>query len=198
MALYDVGRIAVNCYFHTLYRLKINGRENIPPESERFIICANHRGYYDPPLVGIAMPFQIGFMAKEELFRNKLFGALIRKLGAFPIRRGKSDFGALRAAINMTKSSRHIVIFPEGGRSHKNRLRKGKMGAVMVAVKAKADILPIGIEGTYKPFSKITINIGKPISLEQYFEKKTDSAELQRITLDVLMPKISELSKVPM
>ena len=65
-------------------------------------------------------------------------------------------------------------------------------------VKAKADILPIGIEGTYKPFSKITINIGKPISLEQYFEKKTDSAELQRITLDVLMPKISELSKVPM
>ena len=198
MSLYNVGRIAVNIFFHLFYKTEIYGKENIPPESERFIICANHRGYFDPPLVGLAMPYQIGFMAKEELFRNKLFGAFIRKLGAFPIRRGKSDFGALRSAISMAKSSKHIVIFPEGGRSHNNRLRKGKMGAAMVAIKARANILPIGLEGTYKPFTKIKINIGKPIILEEYFDVKTDSKGLQKITDDVLMPTISELSKVPM
>ncbi len=198
MALYDVGRVAVNIFFRTFFRLKIDGKENIPDESERFIICANHKGYFDPPLVGLAMPFQIGFMAKEELFRNKLFGAFIRKLGAFPIRRGKSDFGALRSAIKMAESSRHIVIFPEGGRSHTNRLRKGKMGAAMVAIKAGADILPIGLEGTYKPFTRITIHIGKPIRLNDYFGRKVSSSEMQELTENVLMPEISRLSRVPM
>ncbi len=198
MALYDVGRVVVNIFFRTFFRLKIEGKENIPDESERFIICANHRGYFDPPLVGIAMPFQIGFMAKEELFRNKAFGALIRKLGAFPIRRGKSDFGALRSAIKMSESGKHIVIFPEGGRSHENRLRKGKTGAVMVAVKAGADILPIGLEGTYRPFTRITIHIGEPIRLDEYFGRKTNSDELKELTENVIMPRISELSGVPM
>ncbi len=198
MALYDVGRVAVNIFFRALFRLKIEGKENIPDESERFIICANHKGYFDPPLVGLAMPFQIGFMAKEELFRNKLFGAFIRKLGAFPIRRGKSDFGALRSAIKMAESSRHIVIFPEGGRSHTNRLRKGKMGAAMVAIKAGADILPVGLEGTYKPFTRITIHIGEPIKLNDYFGRKVSSSEMQELTENVLMPEISRLSRVPM
>lgn len=198
MALYDVGRVAVNIFFRTFFRLKIEGKENIPDESERFIICANHKGYFDPPLVGLAMPFQIGFMAKEELFRNKLFGAFIRKLGAFPIRRGKSDFGALRSSIKMAESSRHIVIFPEGGRSHTNRLRKGKMGAAMVAIKAGADILPIGLEGTYKPFTRITIHIGKLIKLSDYFGRKVSSSEMQELTENVLMPEISRLSRVPM
>ncbi len=197
MALYDVGRVAVNIFFRTFFRLKIEGKENIPDESERFIICANHKGYFDPPLVGLAMPFKIGFMAKEELFRNKLFGAFIRKLGAFPIRRGKSDFGALRSSIKMTESGRHIVIFPEGGRSHTNRLRKGKMGAVMVAIKAGADILPIGLEGSYKPFTRIIIHIGEPIRLNEYFGRKVSSAEMQELTDNVLMPEISRLSRVP-
>ncbi len=198
MALYDVGRVVVNIFFRTFFRLKIEGKENIPDESERFIICANHRGYFDPPLVGIAMPFQIGFMAKEELFRNKLFGALIRKLGAFPIRRGKSDFGALRSAIKMSESGRHIVIFPEGGRSHSGRLRRGKSGAVMVAVKARANILPIGLEGSYKPFTRITIHIGELIRLDEFFDKKNTGEELQKFTDEVLMKRISELSRVPM
>lgn len=198
MSLYSFGRVVVAGFFKVFYRLEINGRENIPPENERFIICSNHKSNLDPPLVGLVMPFQIGFMAKEELFSFKPFGALIRKLGAFPIKRGKSDFGALRSAIHMVEKGNHIVIFPEGGRSHGDRLRKGKMGAAMVAVKSKADILPIGIEGSYKPFSKLTVNIGKPIDLSEYFDMKTNSSELQEVTDKLLMPSISELSDTPL
>lgn len=193
MSLYSFGRIVVCGFFKLLYRLEIKGKENIPPESERFVICSNHKSDLDPPLVGLAMPFQTGFMAKEELFKFKPFGALIRKLGAFPIKRGKSDFGALRGAIHMVESGKHVVIFPEGGRSGGNDLRRGKMGAVMVAVKAKANILPIGIGGSYRPFSKLTVSIGKPIDLSPYFEAKSSSGELQEITDKMLMPKIAEL-----
>lgn len=196
MALYDFGRHVVSGFFKVFFRVKIVGAENIPDENRRFVICANHKSNLDPPLVGLVMPFEIGFMAKEELFKNKLFGGLITKLGAFPIKRGKSDFGALRTAINLVSGGKHIVIFPEGGRSHNDRLRRGKMGAAMIAVKSNADILPIGIEGGYKPFSKITVKIGEPISLEEYFDKKPTANELQEITDKVLMPKLSELSGV--
>ncbi len=198
MSLYSFGRVVVHGFFKIFYRIKINGRENIPPTDERFIICSNHKSNLDPPLIGLAMPFQVGFMAKEELFSFKPFGALIRKLGAFPIRRGRSDFGALRGAIHMAEGGKHIVIFPEGGRSHNNRLRKGKMGAAMVAVKARANILPIGIDGSYKPFTKLTVNIGKPIELSEYFDAKTTSAKLQEVTDKLVMTRISELSKLPM
>lgn len=198
MSLYKVGRVVVCVFFRVFFKLKINGRENIPAEDERFVICSNHKSNLDPPLVGLAMPFQTGFMAKEELFKFKPFGALIKKLGAFPIRRGKTDFGALRGAIHTVESGRHIVIFPEGGRSHGDRLRKGKTGAVMVAIKARANILPIGIEGSYKPFSRLTVNVGKPIDLSTYYDKKLTSAELQGITDSILMPEISSLSSTPL
>ena len=198
MALYDVGRVIVGGFFRLFFRVKITGRENIPDVNKRFVICANHKSNLDPPLVGWAMPFEIGYMAKEELFHNKLFGALITKLGAFPIKRGKSDVSALRTAISLVKDGKHIVVFPEGGRSHNDRLRKGKMGAAMVAVKAKADILPVGIEGGYKPFGRINVNIGKPIDLSGYHDKKLESGELQDITDRLLMPTISELSHIPM
>ena len=198
MSLYSFGRVVVSVFFRVFYRLRINGRENIPDESERFIICSNHKSNLDPPLVGLAVPFQTGFMAKEELFKFKPFGALISKLGAFPIKRGKTDFGALRSAIHMVESGKHIVIFPEGGRSHGDRLRKGKMGAVMIAVKSKANILPIGIEGSYKPFTRLTVNIGEAIDLSEYFELKQNSRELQEVTDKLLMPRISELSNTPL
>lgn len=198
MTLYKFGRVVVSAFFHIFFRLKIEGRENIPKEGDRFVICSNHKGYLDPPLIGLAMPYEIGYMAKEELFKFKPFAALIRKLGAFPIKRGASDFGALRSAIKKTKDGGHIVIFPEGGRSHEDRLRKGKMGAVLVAIKADADILPIGIDGTYRPFSKLTVKIGKPIKLDEYRDRKVPNSEMQALTEGVLMPAISELSAVPM
>ena len=72
------------------------------------------------------------------------------------------------------------------------------MGAALVAVKARANILPIGIEGEYKPFGKLIVRIGKPIELTSYFDEKLNSAELQEITDKLLMPKISELSNIPL
>lgn len=93
----------------------------------------------------------------------------------------------------MVESGKHVVIFPEGGRSKGDTLRKGKMGAALVAVKAKAKILPIGIKGSYKPFSRLTVNIGEPIDLSPYFESKSSSGELQEVTDNILMPCIAKL-----
>lgn len=198
MTLYNFVCGFVGIVLRILFRIKINGLENIPTDDRRFIVCSNHKSNLDPPLIAYALPIQVAFMAKEELFKFRPFGALISKLGAFPIKRGKSDFAALRNSIEKVKKGKHIMIFPEGGRSHNNRLRKGKMGASMISVKASADILPIGIEGEYKLFRKINVNIGKIIDLSEYAGSKLNSSQLQHITDTIIMPKISELSNVPM
>ena len=193
MNLYKVGRAIVSLYYRVIYRVRVEGTENIPND-RNFIVCANHKSNLDPPLLGLCMPFEIRYMAKEELFKNKFFGGLIRALGAFPIKRGKSDVGALRAAMKMVKDGEVIAIFPEGGRSHKDSLRRGKQGAALIAVKTGVDILPVGIRGTYKPFTKMTVRVGKPILLVSYFDKKLSAEDLQVITDQMLMPAIAELS----
>lgn len=194
---YFLAKHVLLFFFKFLHPYRIVGRENMPL-SGRTLLCSNHVTLGDPIYLGCAIPGrQLHYMAKAELFKNKLFGGLIKKLGAFPIKRGKSDFGALRTAISLVSGGKHIVIFPEGGRSHNNSLKKGKTGAAMVAVKSKAKILPVGIGGKYRIFGKINVNIGKPIDLSGYFDKKISSDELHGIT-DVLMSELSKLSGIPL
>ena len=196
MSFYRFARGLVSCALHTLFRIQVEGKENVP-QNEALVICANHTSLLDPPMLGLCMPLRLRFMAKEELFRNKLFGALIRSLGAFPIRRGKSDVGALRAAMTMLKEGECVTVFPEGGRSKiKGQMRRGKPGAALIAAKAGVNILPVGIAGNYRLFSKITIRIGKPISLEPYFDRKLETEELQAVTDEKVMPAIAELAEV--
>lgn len=195
MNLYKVARVLVRGILHLIYRVRIEGKENIPTEGT-YVVCANHKSLMDPPLLCCCLPFPVRFMAKEELFRNKLFGGLLRAVGAFPIKRGKSDIGALKSAIRMLENQEHVAIFPEGTRSKGDTLKRGKQGAALIAVKAGVNILPVGIEGDYKLFHRMTFRIGKVISLEELFEKKTTGEELQAITDERIMPSIGVLAGV--
>ena len=196
MSLYQMTRCVLGAILHIAFRIRVEGKENIPA-GQNFVVCANHTSNLDPPMLGLCLPIKLRYMAKEELFHNKLFGGLIRALGAFPIRRGGSDVGALRAAMKMLHSGECVAIFPEGGRSKtKGVLRKGKQGAALIAVKSGVNILPVGISGEYKLFHKMTVRIGKPICLESYFGTKLESEVLQEITDQQIRPTIAELAEV--
>lgn len=98
-------------FFFSLYGLHVEGRENIPDKGA-VIAAANHKSYFDPPLVGIAMEKRrISFMAKSELFRNPLFGRLIRYLGAFPVKRNSADMTAIRKSLAELKKGQVLCIF---------------------------------------------------------------------------------------
>lgn len=195
MNFYKFGVTVVKGFYNLFFRIKIEGLENVPRDGA-FVVCANHKSLLDPPLLGVCLPINLRFMAKEELFNNKLFGALIRALGAFPVKRGTGDIGALRAAIKILGEGERLVIFPEGARSPEGHMNKGKSGAALIATKSKVNILPIGICGKYRPFSKLTVKIGKMIELDEYFDTKNSSVTLQDITDTRIMPAISELSGV--
>ena len=98
-----VVRYIVRGVYHLWYDFHIEGEENVP-EEEGFLIAANHRTYADPVLLTMPVKKPVKYMAKEELFKNPLFAAFIRGLGAFPIRRGAGDMGVINDTIERLKS----------------------------------------------------------------------------------------------
>lgn len=151
--------------YKLFYNFHIEGAENIP-QDRALVMASNHRSYADPVILTMPMKKPVTYMAKEELFKNKLFGWFITKLGAFPVRRGTGDMQVIDDAVAILNSGRHLVIFPEGTRSKDGKVGKGKTGVAMIAAKSGADVLPCGIifEGEKLHFrSKLTLKFGKVI-----------------------------------
>ena len=108
--LYQVGRAIVPPIFQIGNPLIINGAEKMPPKG-RVVICCNHLTMKDPIFVSTVHKRQINYMAKAELFENKMLAGLFRSLGAFPVHRGQGDADAMASARKLlTKPTR--LFFP--------------------------------------------------------------------------------------
>ena len=117
-----------------LFPFKALGRENIPPAGAEppVIFCANHVSIIDPVFLEMCQKRHIFFMAKAELF-DSWFGRNIlgKALGAFPVKRGAGDTGAIDTAEEIVRSGRVLGIFPEGTRSKDGALGRPKSGAAL-------------------------------------------------------------------
>ena len=152
------------------------------PSDSGYIICSNHIHMFDPVLIMTNIKRQISFMMKKELVDVPILGKILLKCGAFPIDRGNSDIGAIKAAIKILCQNKVISIFPEGTRHRDGKFRNIKNGASLIAIKANVPIVPVRIIGNYRPFSKMIIRIGNPIdclncSKEDVTEKLKDAIE---------------------
>ena len=96
--------------------ITVRGQENIPARGPVFL-AVNHRAYMDPPYLSMVTKRQLHLMAKEELFKIPVFGPYIKALGAFPVKRGAADRGAIRQAMDELKAGHVLGIFPEGTRA---------------------------------------------------------------------------------
>ncbi|MGB9779383.1 MAG: lysophospholipid acyltransferase family protein [Caldanaerobacter sp.] len=189
---YYFAKVLVRAIIKVIFRIKVKGIENIPKKGP-VIICPNHISLLDPPVVGALLNRRIYFMAKEELFRNPFLKLLLGTgLGAFPVKRGTADLSAIKTALNHLKKGRAVGIFPEGTRSKTGKLQKAEPGVAMLAIKSKAPVVPVGIKGKYGLFSKITINIGKPITFDKYYDSKLSSQQLAEIGEEI-MKEIAKL-----
>lgn len=168
---YAVAKFLVRIAMTVSFNLHYEGRENIPKDTA-VIYASNHRTNADPPLVGCAVSGKHAFMAKEELFKNKLFGGLIKALGAFPVSRGKGDTGVIDTAVEALNSGKSLMIFPEGTRSKDGKVHKGHSGAGLISARSGKPIIPVGIVfGEKLRFrTKVTIIYGKPINPADYCE----------------------------
>lgn len=193
--MYYIAKFFVRLFFRIIYNLHYEGRENIP-RGEEVIYASNHRSNADPPLLGCGAVGKYAFMAKEELFRNKLFAWLIRTLGAFPVSRGKGDMAVIETAIDRLHSGRSLMIFPEGTRSKDGKVGRGHSGAALIAAKADRRIVPVGIVfGDKLKFrTRVTVKFGKPIDPKDYVEPADEPNPRQLVKLkNRYMADIKEL-----
>ena len=96
-----------------LFRVEGRGMEHVPATGP-LLIVANHSSFLDPPLVGGMAPRQLTFLAKAELFRVPLLGGLIRRLGAYPVKRDGPDMAALRTSQRALAEGARGAGLPRG------------------------------------------------------------------------------------
>jgi 1-acyl-sn-glycerol-3-phosphate acyltransferase len=131
---------------------EVRGRENIPRDGG-LIVASNHISYWDPPMISSALPREVHFLAKEELFSVPLLGGLIRSLNSIPIRRGAADLSGLSRAIAALKAGGGLLLFPEGSRMRDGELHPPRPGVGLMAVQADVPIVPCYISGSNRPRS---------------------------------------------
>lgn len=194
MSLYGAAVTVLRGFCRLFFSVKLEGFENLP-EEEGLILVANHRSFWDAVMLACFMPFDLTFMAKEELFKVPVLGWLIKGFGAFPVKRGSGDLAAIRIALKILGDKKNLLIFPEGTRCREEgKILEGKQGAALIAYKAKTVILPVGIKGKYRFRNEITLSMGKPIDTKEYFSGKATSSELQAFTDEKIMKSIVDLS----
>lgn len=190
----------------SLWIREINGISNIPKHGP-FIIAANHASYLDHYIMGcLIIPRlnkKLHFLAKKEHFDNFLKKAWHTYSGAIPVDREKGGKEALEKAIKALNEGEIIGIHPEGTRTLNGNLQKAKTGVARLALLAKAPVIPIGIIGTFEIMPKgryipklrrATVNVGKPMTFEKYYNKKINKRILREVTTKI-MKEIAKLSR---
>lgn len=168
--------------FHTIMPTKIIGMENIPKEGAA-VLCANHIHVLDSVSIVANTKRIMYIIAKEELFKSKIGNWFFKKVGAFPVSRGTGDTAAIETANKHLQDGDLLLIFPEGTRNGLEKGLKFKKGAAYMALQNKAPVIPIGVVGKFKPFTKVKINIGRPIDISEYVsEEKLDPRKVILLT----------------
>jgi len=126
---------------------RVGGRKNVPGTGPCLLV-ANHQSFLDPWLIGNGSPRWLVYLARDNLFRNRLFAAAIRAYGAVPIDRGFGKEG-LRMVLNQLELGRAVVVFAEGERTRDGSLQPLKPGIALLIKKAECPIVPVGLAGAF-------------------------------------------------
>jgi 1-acyl-sn-glycerol-3-phosphate acyltransferase len=178
-----------------LWRASVHGRFPIPPDRGAVIIC-NHHSSLDPSFVALTVPRVVHWLVAREYCDFFLFRGLLRLCGSIPTNRGGVDTAATKAAIRIVEQGGLVGLFPEGRiNTSEQTLLPGRPGAAMIALKARAPVVPCYIHGA--PYdgtplgcllmpATVRLEIGQPIDLSAYFDRAGDRELLDELSLAFL------------
>jgi 1-acyl-sn-glycerol-3-phosphate acyltransferase len=174
--------------FESLGGLYVQGEANVPATGP-VLLVSNHTSYLDPVAIGDASPRRVVFMAKAELFENRLLNYLLRGVDSFPVRRGEADRGAFRTTLKMLEEGRVVCIFPSGTRSPVGAIGEAEPGAALFAVKTGCPVVPVYVSGTNDMMdrkgkfhrARVTVAFGEPFTLSRGMEKEGGKRMMEEI-----------------
>ena len=185
-------------------RFDFQGVDHIPRKGGA-ILSINHVGYLDFALTGTAaLPTgrYVRFMAKKEVFDNKLAGPLMRGMHHICVDRN-SGSASFVAALRALRASEIVGIFPEGTISVSFEIKELKSGAVRLAMAAGVPVIPTIVWGSQRIWTKkvkrnlrrekipIIVEFGEPL----YFDKQSDveaSESLLRETMITMLHQVQQ------
>ena len=178
MSFYGFAQKVCILFFKLYFKINVKGLENIPLGEGKFILISNHQSNLDPVMLGLYLKNRrLFFMAKQELFKIPILSFIIKKLGAFPVKRGSRDSKAIKTAKDLVNCGKMLAMFPEGTRSKDGKLSKPKVGFAKIALETDAKIIPCSIFYCGKrPRSRVFVEYGHPIGVsEGEISNKIDS-----------------------
>lgn len=181
VGFYKFARMLLRLYMGVVHPIRIHGKENIPAEGPA-IVCGNHISMRDPLVVACCLNEPLRFMGKKELWDVKILRPLWDNLGGFPVDRGAADTSALRTAVGILKEGQILGIFPEGTRIEDDGKQHAiQSGVASIALRGKAKLVPLYIQGPYKPFRPVHITFGAPLDYSAH-EGRVDRAAIDNAT----------------
>ncbi len=166
-----VSRLLFSTYFHW----RFFHPERVPNEGP-VILAANHASFVDPPLVGAPLSRAINYLAREDLFRNPIVGAVIRSWNSVPVDRDGGGAAGLKAILDRLLAGGGILLFPEGTRTRDGALQPARAGIGLVVIKSTCPVIPVRIFGSYEAFGRhlkvprprrIMIKYGEPMLFDR-------------------------------
>ena len=179
--VYALAKLVVPPVIRLWVRLDCQGLLHVPRQGP-VIIAANHISYFDPLCLGVfidAAGRQVRFLAKSELFRNPLLGAVLRGARQIPVHRETRDAArSLQDAVAAMRDGAAVAIYPEGTTTRNPDFMpmKAKNGVARLAALTGAPVVPVGMWGAHLLFTRgkvgpfrrgirVVVRAGPPIDL---------------------------------
>lgn len=199
--LYWTIKAVLTPFLRGFYRIRIDGRENVPKDGP-VILAANHRSFLDSIFLPLVIRRRVTFVAKAEYFDSKKTAWFFRGVGQIPIRRGGGSASerALASATEVLEAGGVFGIYPEGTRTRDGFTHRGHTGVARLAQRTGAPIIPVGLVGTdeVQPtdrkmprlFRTVHIRFGAPVCADR---STVDEGIALRQATDEVMFEIVQL-----
>jgi len=200
--LYKLIRAVGDPVFHFIYRLKIEGRENIPRDGPG-ILLPKHQFWTDIPIVGVAVWRPVSYVAKRELFVYPVVRHFLTALGGIPLDRQNplKSLDSFRHLEKLVKDEEFIVIFPEGT-YYPYSLGRGKHRLIERILRLQEKMgwkgeraipfIPLGISYPKEIFrAEVAVKIGRPL----YFQGESGAQEFTRQIIEAYIQSLLVTAK---